>query len=202
MQTLGGELECLRDTVGNALGDPGETFPPVMRVPGHNPSQEAKCLAVLNLDRSTPSSANTFNAVLTSIPPMRVKSTPAQRNERAAHIEARSMLGAALVLIGFEPRGCMPLHLREHGLDLGVGFGYQLLMGIEQLERLRQAEQMLFAPITQQALGDLLLARVHAIVAKLASLRASRSPATIARTISWPVLPAISLSTCTSCTFI
>ena len=39
-------------------------------MPGHNPSHEAKCLALLKRDRSGPTSAMTFSAVVVSMPSM------------------------------------------------------------------------------------------------------------------------------------
>src|ERR1039457_2488492 len=58
---------------------PESTLPPEIFVPGHRPSQEAKCLTVLKRDRSGPTSAIIFNAVPTSMPSIRVRSTPQAR---------------------------------------------------------------------------------------------------------------------------
>ncbi|MCY1370248.1 hypothetical protein D9M69_573330 [compost metagenome] len=52
------------------------TLPPVILVPGHKPSQEAKCLSLGNLPMSAPTSETTTSAVVTSMPSMRVRSTP------------------------------------------------------------------------------------------------------------------------------
>jgi hypothetical protein len=52
------------------------TLPPVILVPGHKPSQEVKCLSVGKRDMSVPTSETTTSAVVTSMPSMRVRSTP------------------------------------------------------------------------------------------------------------------------------
>ena len=81
-------------------------LPPEIFVPGHNPSHDAKCLASLKRDKSAPipapvpdsalpppslaSSASTLNAVVTSMPSIRVKSTPhiCNNNVRASNLGA------------------------------------------------------------------------------------------------------------------
>lgn len=55
---------------------PLSTLPPVIMVPGHKPSLEAKCLSLANLLMSVPISDSTTSAVVTSMPSMRVRSTP------------------------------------------------------------------------------------------------------------------------------
>jgi hypothetical protein len=52
------------------------TLPPVILVPGHSPNQLAKCPALGKRDMSDPVSLTTASAVLTSMPSMRVRSTP------------------------------------------------------------------------------------------------------------------------------
>lgn len=55
------------------------TLPPEIFVPGHNSSQEAKCLMVGKRERSGPTSAMILRAAPTSIPGMAVRSTPQAR---------------------------------------------------------------------------------------------------------------------------
>jgi len=52
------------------------TLPPVILVPGHRPSQLAKCPTVGQRDMSDPVSEITASAVVTSMPSIRVRSTP------------------------------------------------------------------------------------------------------------------------------
>src|SRR4051794_17165101 len=59
------------------------TLPPVILVPGHKPSHDVKCLTVGNLDISCPISESTTSAVVTSMPSMRVRSTPHILNRRS-----------------------------------------------------------------------------------------------------------------------
>ena len=58
---------------------PDNSLPSEILVPGHKPSHEAKCLALLERARSGPTSAMTFNAVVVSMPSMAVRSTPQMR---------------------------------------------------------------------------------------------------------------------------
>jgi hypothetical protein len=51
-------------------------LPPVILLPGHRPSQEAKCLSLAKRLMSVPVSLTTARAVVTSMPSMRVRSTP------------------------------------------------------------------------------------------------------------------------------
>jgi len=69
-------LRARATRLGIRLVAPERRFPSGMQVPGHKPNQEQKCFALLNFDKSGPSSTNTFKAVQTSIPPISVKSTP------------------------------------------------------------------------------------------------------------------------------
>jgi hypothetical protein len=55
------------------------TFPPLMRLSGHSPSQEAKCASVFHRLMSQPTSLMIFCAVITSTPSRSVKSTPVMR---------------------------------------------------------------------------------------------------------------------------
>ena len=55
------------------------TLPPVMRLWGLSPSQDAKCLALGHVVMSVPVSLTTFNAVNPSTPSIRVRSTPVIR---------------------------------------------------------------------------------------------------------------------------
>ena len=55
------------------------TRPPVMRLFGLSPSQEAKCLALGHFVMSVPISLITFRAVYASTPSIRVRSTPVIR---------------------------------------------------------------------------------------------------------------------------
>ena len=55
------------------------TLPPVMRLLGLKPSQDAKCLALGHLVMSVPISLITFKVVKPSTPSMRVRSTPVMR---------------------------------------------------------------------------------------------------------------------------
>ena len=55
------------------------TLPPVIRLSGLSPSQDAKHLAVAQLVMSVPISLITFNAVKPSMPSIRVRPTPEQR---------------------------------------------------------------------------------------------------------------------------
>ena len=55
------------------------TRPPVTRLLGLSPSQDAKCLALAHLVMSVPTSLITFNAVKPSTPSIRVRSTPVIR---------------------------------------------------------------------------------------------------------------------------
>src|SRR5437899_5664800 len=52
------------------------TLPPVILVPGHKPIQLAKWATVGKRDMSAPVSLMTASAVVTSMPSMRVRSTP------------------------------------------------------------------------------------------------------------------------------
>src|SRR5664279_1801696 len=52
------------------------TLPPVIFVPGHKPSQLAKCPHEGKRDMSAPISEITARAVVTLMPSMRVRSTP------------------------------------------------------------------------------------------------------------------------------
>src|SRR5215212_10730429 len=64
----------------------------------------------------------------------------------------------------------MAVHAREQRLDLGVRFVNEQLMAIEELQELRQAKQMLFAPITHQAFRNVLLTGAYPIVTQLREL--------------------------------
>ena len=55
------------------------TLPPVMRLLGLSPSQDAKCLALGHFVMSAPTSLITFRAVKPSTPSIRVRSTPVIR---------------------------------------------------------------------------------------------------------------------------
>ena len=55
------------------------TLPPVIRLSGLSPSQDAKCLALGHFVISVPISLITFNAVKPSTPSIRVRSTPVIR---------------------------------------------------------------------------------------------------------------------------
>ena len=55
------------------------TLPPVMRLLGLSPSQDAKCLALGHFVMSAPTSLVTFRAVYASTPSIRVRSTPVIR---------------------------------------------------------------------------------------------------------------------------
>lgn len=79
---------------------PFMTLPPVILVPGHKPNQLVKCPTVAKRDISAPVSQITASAVLTSMPSMRVKSTPHILNSCVR----RSNLGA----LRARPR-CLPL---------------------------------------------------------------------------------------------
>ncbi len=52
------------------------TLPPLILMPGRRPSQAVNCLTVLKRDMSVPISLRIGIAVVTSVPSMRVKSTP------------------------------------------------------------------------------------------------------------------------------
>ena len=55
------------------------TLPPVMRLLGLSPSQDAKCLALGHFVISVPISLSTLSAVKPSTPSIRVRSTPVIR---------------------------------------------------------------------------------------------------------------------------
>ena len=88
-----------------------------------------------------------------------------------------------------------PFDLRVTPADLRRG-------ELKQGERLREDKEMLFAPGTRQSEGDLLGILFTTIVAHSREGAGSRSPATIARMMCWPVTPVTSLSACDNWIFI
>ena len=64
------------------------TLPPVMRLLGLSPSQDAKCLALGHFVISVPISLMTFSAVKPSTPSIRVRSTPGHPVQLALDVES------------------------------------------------------------------------------------------------------------------
>ena len=64
-------------------------------MPGHNPSHEANFLALLKRDRSGPTSAMTFSAVVVSMPFNGRQVDAADAEEIGTHIELRGILDLA-----------------------------------------------------------------------------------------------------------
>jgi hypothetical protein len=68
-------------------------FPPVIRLPGHKPNQETKCLAEGNRDGSKPSSDSSVSTVNTPKPSIRVKSTPSHAVQMGSQVKAGRIAG-------------------------------------------------------------------------------------------------------------
>ena len=79
-------------------------LPPVILVPGHKPIHDAKCLSLGKRDMSAPVSLMTASAVVTSMPSMRVRSTPHILNSCVR----RSNLGALRARPRFLPLAGSP----------------------------------------------------------------------------------------------
>lgn len=84
LQCSGREIQGLNGAIGTAFGGAASTLPPLIFVPGEGPGQEVKCLTVAKRLMSHPTSLMTVIAVVTSMPSMRVRSTP-QILKRSAH---------------------------------------------------------------------------------------------------------------------
>ena len=76
------------------------TRPPVMRLLGLSPSQDAKCLALGHFVMSVPTSLVTFRAVKPSTPSIRVRSTPRHPVQLALDIKTGRVSLIALFAIG------------------------------------------------------------------------------------------------------
>jgi hypothetical protein len=68
------------------------TLPPLLRLSGHKPSQEAKCFSVFQRRMSTPTSETMVCAFCTSMPSIRVRSThPRDAVQLPAKVKTRWM---------------------------------------------------------------------------------------------------------------
>ena len=79
MQRVGGQTQSRRRLLALGLVFGLMTLPPVTRLSGLSPSQEAKWPALGHFDMSVPISLSTFRAVKPSTPSIRVRSTPVIR---------------------------------------------------------------------------------------------------------------------------
>src|SRR5215469_12959595 len=147
------------------------TFPPVMSLRGTNSSQLLKAPSLGNALRSGPNSDRITWAVMTSMPSMRVRSTPKMRlssirRQRRLIFRLVPSFAGALGLLGYRIGGCHPalgygahprLQFHITGRDL-------LVVEIVAVHHLTQFKDRLTAPMPLQAMGYLLLAGLDAPV--------------------------------------
>src|ERR1039457_114683 len=140
------------------------TLSPVIRLSGHNPNQEAKWLSVFQRPISSPTSAKIVCATMTSIPSIRVRSTPATRCSSCSRLKC----GAPLHLC----YRCSRYFWRHAGktgkllLQLLITLGNAFLVGVVGVHFLFQQEQQLRSPVALQALSNLLRAGLYARVSE------------------------------------
>ena len=124
------------------------TLPPVTRLFGLSPSQDAKCLALGHFVISVPISLSTLSAVKPSTPSMRVRSTPVIRYKLALDIETRSVLLIALLAIGSRRLAVGAVfETLQLGFNLPVALGNLILIEPVQFQGLGQFEDVFLPPV-------------------------------------------------------
>ena len=95
------------------------TRPPVIRLSGLSPNQDAKCLALGHFVMSVPISLITLSAVKPSMPSIRVRSTPVIRYRCAPNVEAGCVaLTAPPAIVGRRPAIAEVLEPFQLGFNL------------------------------------------------------------------------------------
>ena len=146
------------------------TLSPLMRLSGHSPNQEAKCDSVFHRLMSSPTSLSSVWATITSMPSMRVRSTPVIRCSSLLRSNCGSILGwLAFFVLGFSFGGCIERVSCETGemlLQLLIALGDPSLVSVVHFHFLLQHEQQFGTPVALQAFGDLLLAGLNPRIAE------------------------------------
>ena len=109
-------------------------------MPRHKPSQEAKCLTLLNRERSGPTSAMTFSAVPVSMPSIRVRSTPQARNNAVRRSNLARLLGGRPRRLGGSTGAVVASQVAQHRRQPFFEFGQGLFVSVVQCHRLLERE--------------------------------------------------------------
>ena len=147
------------------------TRPPVTRLSGLSPSQDAKCLALGHFVMSVPISPITFRAVKPSTPSIRVRSTPVIRYRWVLMSKrGRVALTAPPTVGGRRPAVALVLEPLQVDFNLPVAPGNLILIEPVQLQGLGQLEDVFLPPVPLQRPGDGVVVRFHARATKLGQL--------------------------------
>jgi hypothetical protein len=121
------------------------TLPPLLRLSGHKPSQEAKCFSVFQRRMSTPTSETMVCAFCTSMPSIRVRSThPRDAVQLPAKVKTRWMptrvVASAWFRYGFAPRVDLAFHASQLPVNAFIAYLNLLLIGLVKIQRLFEDE--------------------------------------------------------------
>jgi hypothetical protein len=140
------------------------TLPPVILVPGHSPSQDAKCLSLeLGHIGADLADDNEGRGHVDAVDARQVHAAHLEQPRAQIELRRVARLRALLALGRFGLAGLQRLQLR---LDLGVALGQLRAAEVEGRQRLLQSKQVLASPVALQAGGDLVGAGLDAHVAQ------------------------------------
>src|SRR5713226_1221247 len=134
------------------------------RLSGHSPNQEAKCDSVFHRLMSSPTSLSSVWATITSMPSMRVRSTPVTRCSSLLRSKRGAFLAAGFFVLAFcvaelEWEGMC--QAGEVLLQSLVALGDSFLIDVVHVYLLLQHKQQFRTPVAFKAFGNLLLASMN-----------------------------------------